>query len=215
MVITVNEDYSKAFDEFSKNISAQKMILRSFKQISPYKGNRLGLLISIAVAMIFAFAIGTSENVVNLLHESASTILNTKLAIFAVILTVYSIIYVFFDDTKLKIFAKTISPKSETFLNETAVFYQSIMFLYFISIAISGMIVLLMGILDNDFRLTESLCFDRWLAKVLLFIYFSFSFRVFYELKSAIYNTVQLFRLGVLVRLKRYTQEERENMCDK
>jgi hypothetical protein len=207
VVIDVNKNYLKASEEFSENASAGRMILRSFKLILPHQGNRFGLLISMIIAAIFAFIIGTSVNTVDLLFESANTILNMKLAIFAVVLTVYSIIFVFFDDAKLKIFAENKDSNSGTFLNITAIFYQSVMFLYFLSIAITGMIVLLMGIINNDFRLTDNLYFNRWLAKGLLFVYFTFSFRIFYELKSIIYNTIQLFRLGVLVRLKKYSQE--------
>ena len=157
----MNKNYSKASNEFSENASAQRMILRSFKQMLPYKGNRFGLLISLALAAVFAFIVGNSENAVDLLRESASTILNTQLAIFAVILTVYSIIYVFFDDAKLKIFAKNQDLNSITYLNITATFYQSVMFLYFIGIAVSGVTVLFMGVIDSGFRLTENLYYTQ------------------------------------------------------
>ena len=204
----MSKEYLKSVEEFGKNESARRMLLHSLKILLPDKKNRFGLFVSMLLAIIFASIIGHSENAVEFASSSANTILNVQLAIFAVILTVYSIIFVFFDDEKLKIFAKNQDPSGDTFLNLTATFYQSAMFLYFINITTSGVVVLLMGILDKDFRLTNSLNFDRGLAIGLLFIYFTLSFRVFYELKSILYNTIQLFRLGVLRRLKNYMDEK-------
>lgn len=46
-------------------------------------------------------------------------------------------------------------------------------------------------------RLTPYLYVDNALASIGLLVYFSFTFRVFYEMKSTIYNTIVLFRTSI------------------
>lgn len=206
----LNEDFSKAADEFSENTTAYKMIARSLGELAPRKGNRFALLLSAFLAAVFAAVIARAENTVSLLAASAETILNIQLTIFSVVLTIYSLIFVFFDREKLKLFAKG-SPNKETFLSRTISFFQSAMFLFFVNIAVTGLIVLMMGVLDSNFRLTDSLCFDTWFAGILMFVYFGFSFRVFYETKSIIYNIIQMFRLGILLGLRDLVTDKTEN----
>lgn len=51
--------------------------------------------------------------------------------------------------------------------------------------------------LPSDFRLTTNWLFDCLFATALMILYFTFSFRVFYEVKSTIYNTIVLFRASI------------------
>lgn len=71
------------------------------------------------------------------------------------------------------------------------------MFLYFVNIGITGIVLIACKVMAADFRLTDDLCFDTAFACVLLILYFWFSCRVFYEVKSTIYNTILLFRSSI------------------
>ncbi|MEG1564555.1 MAG: hypothetical protein RR365_12645 [Bacteroides sp.] len=93
-------------------------------------------------------------------------------------------------------------------LKQSTTYYESVLFLYFINIGITGGANLLMVCLEPNFRLTTNFVFDTWLAVILLLVYFAFSFRVFYELKSTIYNTIVLFRASIEYRFIDFSVED-------
>ncbi len=97
------------------------------------------------------------------------------------------------------------------FSTKSLTYYESVLFLYFINIGLSGILILLTDCLPTDVRLTSNLLFDNSLASIMLMLYFVFSFRVFYEVKSTIYNTVVLFRASIAYRFLDFSVEDNDD----
>jgi len=205
----MKEDFSQALVEFTKNESANRMIVNSFKEIIPPTASWISFLAKVLIAIVISFYIFHSRNSIEIMYYTFTTIFTVQLTIFSVALTVFSIIFVFFDDKKIKDFAKhSATKKNITFLNRIANFYQSVLFLYAVNLILTGFLAFIVTILDSYFIWVKLQHVNLWIIFVLLVLYFLFVISVFYEIKSLIYNTVQIFRIGVLIRLNNYIKSE-------
>ena len=204
----MDDRYFKTIKEFQETKPARKLITLAVKELFPAKGNWFGFVLSLVIAIIFALIVGFAQNTVDMLSKTAEILLNIQLAIFGCVFAVYSILLAFLSDGYMKRLAKIEDQNKGSFLKQSTTYYESILFLYFFNIGITGIVVLLMACLPLDFRLTNSICFDTSLAAILLFLYYLFSFRIFYELKSVIYNTVVLFRASIAYRFIDFSVED-------
>lgn len=143
--------------------------------------------------------IGFSAETVVLLVGALNTLIGVQLGIFGCIFAVYSIILAFLSDSYMKKLAEIpITNKAKkSMLTQSTTYYESVLFLYFINIGLTGISLILCNCLPSDFRLTTNWLFDCLFATALMILYFTFSFRVFYEVKSTIYNTIVLFRASI------------------
>lgn len=204
----MDDAYFKTAEEFIKINPARKLIINALKELSPTKGNRFGFIISFAIALVFAIIIGCSDKTIELFKNVTGILLSMQLAIFGCIFTVYSILLAFLNDGYTKRLAKIEYEGKNSMLKKCTTYYESVLFLYFINFCITGTVSLLMNCMEPLFRLTKNLYFDTGLSIILLLVYFWFSFRVFYELKSTIYNTIVLFRASIAYRLYEFGVSE-------
>jgi hypothetical protein len=182
-------------EEFRNTEKASKLILNAIKELYPTKGNRFGFFLSAVISIIVAFLIGFSKNTVTLFEEALEIVLNTQLALFGCIFAVYSIILTFLSDDIMRRLAEVRDvDNASSFLKTSTTYYESVLFLYFIGIGITGVLCLSINCIAEEFRLSNNLVLDNTLASILMLLYFVFTFRLFYEIKSAIYNTIVLFR---------------------
>lgn len=196
----MKDSYFNAIKEFRETQPAHKLLLCSLKEIMPTKGNRIGFALSFIVAVGFAIIVGCSDDTVELLSNTANILMNVQLAVFGCVFAVYSILLAFLSDGYMKRLAKINVDGTTSLLKQSTTYYESVLFLYFINIGITELVNILTVCLDPSFRLSANLAFDTGLSIFLLSIYFTFSFRVFYELKSTIYNTIVLFRASIAYR---------------
>lgn len=207
-MIYVANSYFNTVNDFKQTNPAKKLIINAMMELAPTKGNRVGFIISIIVALFFSIVIGCSPNTVSLLSKVANTLLTIQLAIFGCVFTVYSIILAFLSDGYMKRLAKVDYKDKASMLKQSTTYYESVLFLYFINIGLSGLVTLITDCINSDFRLTTNIIFDTILSVILLFVYFFYSFRVFYEIKSTIYNTIILFRASIAYRFIDFEIEE-------
>lgn len=194
--------FKGAIEEFSEMPRANEMIINSLREIVPQKGNLFGFFSSLFFAVMFSVIISTSDNTVELTQTVTGILINILLAIFGCIFAVYSIIISFLSN---KYIERLVEVKDQdtnkSYLKICLMYYESALFLYFISICITGIVALFCNCLPEMYRLTDSIVFDTMLALVLLCCYFLLILRVIYELKSVIYNTILILRYGMIYRL--------------
>lgn len=206
----MSEKYFTAIKEFNKTESAKALICNSLKELVPIKGNRVGFFLSLILALFFAFLIGLAENTVDLLSKATDVLIGMQLAIFGCIFAVYSILLAFLNNEYMKRLANVKTKDGVSQLKQSVTYYESVLFLFFINIGITCTITLLVKCLNPNFRLTQNIYFDTSSAVILIFIYFTFSFRVFYELKSTIYNTIVLFRASIAYKFIDFNIEDKD-----
>lgn len=193
----MQKDFFHTIQEFKTTEPAQKLILSALKEIIPTEGNRFAFLISLALGIFVSLSVGFADETVELLSQICDKLISVQLAIFGCIFTVYSILLAFLSDGYMKRLANIPISDKTSMLKQSVTYYESVLFLYFINTGISGALCLITCCINPDARLTPNLLLDNSLASVFLLIYFTFSFRVFYEVKSVIYNTIVLFRASI------------------
>lgn len=207
----MNEDrYFSTIEEFNKHTPAKKMIITALKEISPTKGNTFGFILSFVIGLAFAIIIGVDNDTVTITLSIVGILLNVLLAIFGSLFAVYSILLAFLNDSYIKKLSVIKYNSGTSFLKTSTTYYESILFLYFIALGITGVLLLFLNCIKIDFILTKSLAFNNICASILLTLYFTFVFRVFYELKSTIYNTVVLFRASIAYKILALIPREEE-----
>ncbi len=207
--------YLKAIKEFGEVPESNKLIKNSLNEIKPNNVNKLGIIFSVILSFIFALCIGFSNNTIESFDKTLDMLLNVQLVIFGFIFSVYSIILAFFSDDYVKKISQVDDDDSkETFLKKILTYYESVLYLYFINISLTGIIIFFMICIPSDFRLFSNNIFNNIVSTVLMLFYYSFSFRIFYELKSTIYNTIMLFRNSIAYRLLNFVQKDNNDSND-
>ncbi len=205
------KNYFSTIEEFLVDTPASKMIKDALKEILPQRGNLFSIIISATFGIIFGLIIGLSLNTVQILTSVVGTLFEVVLAVFGCIFAVYSILLAFLNDEYIKKLAKIDSKNGISFLKESTTYYESVLFLYFIAIAISGILLLFLNCVDDNFVLTSNNTLNNSLAIVSIFIYLTFVFRIIYELKSTIYNTIRLFRASLSYKILSFIENEKED----
>lgn len=207
----MRNEFFETVNEFKETQSARILIIEAFREIRPSSKNRFATLLCIFLAVIVALKVALDPGTVSLISVTCGRLIEMQLAIFGCVFAVYSILLAFLSDGYMKRLARI--PDKETkasFLKKSVTYYESVLFLYFINIGVSGFLLIIMDIIPPEARLTSNLQLDNILAIVGLFFYYIFSFRVFYEVKSTIYNTIVLFRASIAYRFLDYEIEKSE-----
>lgn len=205
-----NKKYFSSIEEFNKTSPAYKMIINSLKELLPTKGNKFGFFFSVIIGFILAYIIGTSQNTVSILDKVSYNLMGALLALFGCVFSVYSIILAFLSDSYIKKLCEIDYDKNSTYLKQSTSYYESVLLLFFIAIILDLVLMVLMNSLPVDYTLTKNDFTNTILAIGSLGICFSYIFRVIYEIKSTIYNTIVLFRASIAYKLLGFVEEENE-----
>lgn len=194
--------YSDATTYLTEELSFKKLIKLSIKELIP---NSLGsITISIILlifSLIISFFIGISPNTIEIANDIIKQLLSVQLAIFACVLTVYSILSAFFTDSCLKKLAQIeTTENSKPFLVKCIEYFETSIVIYFIGVLISLIAMFLTSTMETSFRLFNCIL-DEIFAIILLSIYISINIRIVFELKSVIFNTFCIFRIYTSYRL--------------
>ena len=207
----MNKKYTKVIEEFIEETSAKKMIVAA-----PKKGGVCAFVLTTIFSVIFSLKLGIDYNTVELAKSFVEILINILLAIFGCIFAVYSILLAFLNDSYISKLAKIEEQNQISYLKNSTTYFESILFLYFIGLSLSGLLLLFLNCIEPDFTITNNHMLNNTLAILLLITYLAFIFRIFYELKSTIYNTIVLFRSSIAYKLLDYMKEEdSENDKDK
>lgn len=196
----MNEEYFKAINEIKETKSASNLIINAFKELKPNKKNICSSLIILTISLVLSCIIGTSENTLQIIEKSASTLLGIQIGLFGCIFTIYSIFFAFMSDGYMQRLSRIKYDEDKSLLLKTISYFESVLFIFFIGIALSGLILLFVNSIQVNFRLTNCLVIDNSIASLLIFIYYTFTIRVIFELKCTIYNTILLFRTSLSFR---------------
>lgn len=212
----MKEEYFTTVEEFKSTQPASKLIKNAFKEITPNAKNMVGFLLSVILGILFAASISKSKNTVPIFAKTLDVLITIELAVFACVFSIYSILLAFLSDNFMKRLAKIPGEGSQSELKERTVYYESVLFLYFIVIGITGTLILFCKCVPEDFRITPFFHLDNYIednviAFFLLSLFYSFSFRVFYEIKSTIYNTIVLFRASIAYRFLDFARDDGES----
>lgn len=206
----MKNDFFKTVEEFKETQPAKILIISALKEIFPSSKNWFSTVVSVILAAVVAIKVGFAPETVYLVSKICGYLIEVQLAIFGCVFAVYSILLAFLSDGYMKRLARVPAKNKTSLLKQSIIYYESVLFLYFINIGLSGILLISMDIIPQEARLTSNLLLDSIMASIGLFLYYAFSFRVFYEVKSTIYNTILLFRASIAYRFLDFAVEDQE-----
>lgn len=192
--------------EFAEDVTSRELIISALTELSP-KNSKVASGILAIISLTISWYMSYYDNTVEMMFKSTSIILTIQLAVFGCVFTIYSIILAFFNTSIIEKLS-CVRDQNKSFLKKYTGYYESILFLSFFTLSITGVLAIVTSIMPREYSLTNNLKYDELLAFVFSTLYFYFSFRVFYELKSTIFNTVTLFRASIADRLISAVREE-------
>lgn len=203
-------DYVAAAAEFSEERSVWKQILGAIHdELLPNKKNWFGTVFSVLLGVLLAFVIATSEETVTLIGNVCGTLLDVQIAIFSCIFAVYSILLAFLSDGYIKKLLQIDYHNNSSYLKASTRYYEAALFIYFVAIGLSLICKLVTQCMPQYYVLTNNNLLNELLAGVILCVYFVYSIRAVYELKSIVGNTLLLFRTSLQFRILAFNEEEK------
>lgn len=209
----MDKNYSRIIEDIIVNRPARAFIKKAINEIFIIN-SRLDFIVLLLICLIggvVSYKVTFALDTVNLVSKLCGHLLEIQLVMFSCIFAVYSIVLAFLSDEYMKCLAKITVNDGISSLVQYTTYYESILFLYFINITATALLLLFSCFVPIDASLTSNLFKDNILAFLGLFIYFSFSFRIFYEIKSTVYNTVILFRYSIAYRFLSFAKEDEKN----
>lgn len=212
-------DYRAAAEEFSDERSVWKQIWNAIcEELHPNKKNWFGAVFSLILGIGLTVTIVRSEETVSLAGNLCGILLDVQIAIFGCIFAVYSILLAFLSDDYIKKLVRIGYRDHTSYLKASTRYYEAALFIYFVAIGLSLTYKLIIECMPQYYVLTDNNQANELLAGVALSIYFVYSIRAVYELKSIVGNTLLLFRTSIQFRILSFendeTSESQNEGCD-
>ena len=201
-------DYSSAAAAFTEERPVWKQIWDSIcKELLPNRKNWFGAVFSIVLALALSIILATSEKTVSLSQNICGILMDVQLSIFGCIFAVYSILLAFLSDSYVKRLLRIDYHEKSSYLEASTRYYESALLIYLVAILLSLTCKLLLECIPEDYALTNNHLLNEFMAFTLLLVYFLFSIRTIYELRSIITNTLLLFRTSIQYKILDFSSE--------
>lgn len=201
-------DYFTSIEEFSQTTSVKNLIIDAFKEIAPIKKNYLAFIIPLVLAIVLSIKLSFCYNTLTHLQPIIEIILTVTLVIFGCVFAVYSILLASLSDDYIKKLAMIDYDDSTSYLKKSTMYFESILYLYFIGIGITWILLIFLKTVDTEVVIFSNIYMNNIISCILSLFYFWFIFRIFYEIKSTIYNTIILFRASIAYKLLAVSKNE-------
>lgn len=201
-------NYDSVINELINNETSGSIAKRALKELTPDKKSGFVVYwVIITVSLIISTQVSFSQNTLLISQNIIKELLSVQLALFGCIFTVYSISLAFFSDNYLKRLSHIMDDNKANFLTSSIKYYESVLFLFFISICLSIIVMIYLMSLPENFRLFNNLK-DVSIASFGLSIYLLITLRIIFEIKSTIYNTIKLFRVHIAYKFIDFKNDE-------
>ncbi len=202
-------DYRAAAEEFNDERSVWRQIWNAIcEELCPNKRNWFGAVISLVLGIGLTITLVRSEETVSLAGKLCGILLDVQIAIFGCIFAVYSILLTFLSDDYIKKLVRIGYYDHTSYLKASTRYYEAALFIYFVAIGISLIYKLIIECMPQYYVLTDNNQINELSAGIALFIYFVYSIRTVYELKSIVGNTLLLFRTSIQFRILSFENNE-------
>lgn len=202
--------YDNTINEFKHSPSACTMMKHAFKELVPQRNSQgkwdgiWALVIDIILAAFFAIRISFFMDTFSVFTEIIDKMIDIEVAIFGCVFTVYTILLAFFSDDFMRRLAEIKVNQNESYLQEAVDYFGAVLFLWFLNISVTVFGYFFVKSFDKNWYLVNDIIINNIISTCILFLFFSFSFRVFLELKSTIYSLIILFRSSIAYRFLEY-----------
>lgn len=191
--MTMNkETYRKRISELQLD-KPRDFIFKSFAELTPCN-DRLSMarwIVCGALALFFSYSVFQAENPQDSILACLSLIIDIDLGIFGIIATIFSIVFIFINSHFLEEASEMENGQGVGAVNELVAYYSHLLCLY--SICLTTSIVVFFITRCTNLASPGSSPWYIMTGKCILFsLYLTLIFRLFAELRSAVYNLILL-----------------------
>lgn len=196
--------------EILEQKTSERLLLESFRIYKLKRKNFLKCLVFGFFCAMLAYAIGFSNNSINIFSNVIDTILSIVLALLGIAFTGYTFFQALING---KLIELLISGKNEetnknnfTEINES---FVELMMLYIFIVVTSFFLKVFCDGIDNGLWLTKNININNTLAMCGVFFYLYISVIAIWHIKSFVYNIFQLFNMRAV---REYLDLKKEEM---
>lgn len=192
-----------------KNKKEEKFeyLKKCYDVIKPIKGSRWQWAISIFISIIFSLLYACNAKTVSLFSECVGVINNIFLAVIAMEMGAYALFQALLSDELVLVLYKY----DKEMLDESNIAFLGVILLYWSSIFLNLIIITVIKVIPENFLMSNSIMISEGIAFVLMIIYFSFSMRVFFEVRNFAINLYNVFKAYNRVSLLNGMKKENES----
>lgn len=205
------KDTVKEFSQ-KKGVGSTKRLLASFDEIGINNGNIVSSALIIIISFIVSFVLTKRDNSIVLMTDIVNLLLGLEVAVFSCIFAVFAIIVSLMSDGYMKRLASIKESKNnKSYLNKMIEYFNSILFLYFIGILSSTLFLIFVMLFGQSLSTYICLSNNGLYEGALIFfvwIYFSYNFRIIFEIKSMIYNAQFFLEANIIDRFLKFIEHE-------
>lgn len=178
---------------YSHHKKASYYMLKSIKGLLFDKSNYCITPLSVFLGFWLALYVSKSPNTITFTLKIADIVLTTQLGIFACFMAAYTFVMTYMSCDYMKLLHETTYGNS-TYLAVVASYLRDVSFVYSIGILYSFFIKIILSVMDDSFVIFSNDTYNVIASTIVLSLYFVYSFRSIFELKSLVHNiTIVLF----------------------
>lgn len=193
----------------NKHKKEHKIFAIIYKTIKPTKDTWKAWGIAAIIAIVLSFALGISFKTVTVFNNSVEIINNILLAFVAMVMGAYALFQALLSDELIGLMSEAESDVDENVLNELNSSFLGTVLLYWIFIILNCILLIIMGIIPEEYMICDNIYICNCIAIVLMFLYYVFVFRSIFEFKNFTFNIYNLFRAYNLVGLLRILRKKK------
>lgn len=175
--------------EIANNGLLKGILRESLVEIKPTKKNIVQYLFATIISAVTSYFIIYKSNTVESMRFAVDIINNTALAFVAIIFGTYAIFQALMTDSVVKALLKS----EVNLLNISNKSFLNLVLLYVWEIILNVVILIALNIMPVEFCLFSNIHLSSIVATLLCFVYFAYSFLIFYEIKNFTVNLYRMF----------------------
>lgn len=199
-------------EKMFQTVSSNDILRSAIKVLIPKRKQKKVYIIVFVLSIIPSYMISVSQDTVPIFRNCVQIVNDVCLALFGIIFTGYALFQALIGKEMLirMIQSTVIKDKEEiSKLQETNENFAETMMLEFLCIVISLLLLLILNSLPDDYCMFQKLYLNNIIAGLGMYIYFYLFFIVLLEIKSFIFNIVQLFNFHAGTRIMEIMKENR------
>lgn len=198
-------------EKLFRTSSSSELLIASMKQLLPKKREKFKYIFALIISLVPAYMIAVSEDTIFIFRDCVQILTNAVIALFGIIFTGYALFQALIGKEMLiRMLQNTVvKDKSEkSKLQETNETFAETMMLEFACIVTGIIIQIILNCLPEKYSIFDNLILNNLLAGIGIYLYFYLSFIVLMEIKSFIFNIIQLFNFHAGTRVMEMMQAD-------
>lgn len=183
-------------EELLEQKASESLLIESFGIYKLKKSNLLKCLVFGILCAILSYAIGVSNDTINIFTSIVDTTLSIVLALLGIAFTGYTFFQALINGKLIELLIsgrnQKINKNNFTEINES---FVELMMLYISITIISFFLKIFCASVDGGLWLTKNLTINNMLAMLGSFVYLYISVMAIWHIKSFVYNIFQLFNM--------------------